>query len=40
MGLTTEDFTVRQAALKAASSKVVKHERARLDKHYLKTKII
>jgi hypothetical protein len=28
MGLTTEDFTVGQAAIKAASSKVVKHERA------------
>jgi hypothetical protein len=27
VGLTTEDFTVGQAALKAASSKVVKHER-------------
>jgi hypothetical protein len=28
VGLTTGDFTVRQAALKAASSKVAKHERA------------
>jgi hypothetical protein len=26
VGLTTEDFTVGQAALKAASSKVAKHE--------------
>jgi hypothetical protein len=28
MGLTTEDFTVGHTVLKAASSKVVKHERA------------
>jgi hypothetical protein len=28
VGLTTGDFTVGQTALKAASSKVVKHERA------------
>jgi hypothetical protein len=28
VGLTTGDFTVGQAALKAASSKVAKHERA------------
>ncbi|MCI13360.1 auxilin-like protein, partial [Trifolium medium] len=28
VGLTTEDFTVGQTALKAASSKVAKHERA------------
>jgi hypothetical protein len=28
VGLTTGDFTVGQAALRAASSKVVKHKRA------------
>ncbi|MCI49666.1 auxilin-like protein, partial [Trifolium medium] len=28
MGLTTEEFTVGKVALKAASSKVAKHERA------------
>jgi hypothetical protein len=28
VGLTTEDFTIRQTTLKAASSKMTKHERA------------
>ncbi|KAK2438168.1 hypothetical protein QL285_022979 [Trifolium repens] len=34
VGLTTRDFTVGQAALKAASSKVVKHERACPENQY------
>jgi hypothetical protein len=35
VGLTTEDFTVGQAAIKAVSSKVVKHERACLENQHV-----
>jgi hypothetical protein len=35
VGLTTENFTVGQAAFKAASSKVVKHERACSDNQHV-----
>jgi hypothetical protein len=34
VGLATEDFIVRQAALKAASSKIVKHEKACSDNQH------
>jgi hypothetical protein len=35
VGLTTEDFTVGQAALKTDSNKVVKHERACSDNEHV-----
>jgi hypothetical protein len=34
VGLTTENFIIGQAALKTASNKVVKHERARFNNQH------